>query len=610
MTSALLVSGGGAGSSFLAHGGRPVWPVQTARDRRSLEAIAGIFGGHLTEVDAVATGLDDAGPHEELVVGIGAEIAAETRLYAHLTQRRALVVESASDIWARHEPAVVLTLHRHLSSHLLDALSEPRADSACGVLTALTAEDLRHQVLVKAAAAQLNGDAPVPRVDLDFSGEAPTERASGNHLVVTPREAPEAIRTALGSGAGVLSFRGHSDGVDADLGPTLTLCPMDRQPLHFDPLRPPRCSVTKQCYRKNKPVSDVLSGAEVVAPEGFSARLLLWTTCRAVMVANHAVDPAWGLALRFFGSATLGGVIAPWNVVVSKTDVEPLVTDLLAGTPAGVALARFHRRAEIRRAAHRACLFGDPRTRSVPHVSPVLRPSPRSGSSRPKAPSDRSGASEIALARNVVGAHAASESPPRHDLRKTLYAIRRFEHSVRCSTTAEDALAGDAASCRRLVLDYLLDTPDFTERWMSNAAVHRETEGASCSVCGAPAIVLHCSSRISGVRPRTIVRCHRCGIVGDTPEGARLGISIREAGELRLDGDLASNAWTAAIALEAPGPPRRDAWPAADDGRPASHLLTTFPGAEADPVVRFCLVDGFRAVILRARRGAGARRES
>ena len=86
----------------LVSDGWPVWPLRRPEDEADLSAAATVFGCELVFCQAEPGAVKAAG---ETVVGIGPELEPMARLYAHLTQRNAVVVSSFDEIRAWTTPA-------------------------------------------------------------------------------------------------------------------------------------------------------------------------------------------------------------------------------------------------------------------------------------------------------------------------------------------------------------------------------------------------------------------------------------------------------------------------------------------------------------------------
>src|SRR5262249_46838683 len=147
-------------------------------------------------------------------------------LYAHLTRRRYCAVKDRDALRVLSRLAVVVTTPSHLVSDLLEQLYARNSRTAApGIICAADPEGLRKQVLTRAASALLCGPASFPWIDFH-------PLVALNSMIFDDREiyggkaTERDVLAALGKGAGVLTVVTHSDGIDAMILPTLSLCPL------------------------------------------------------------------------------------------------------------------------------------------------------------------------------------------------------------------------------------------------------------------------------------------------------------------------------------------------------------------------------------------------
>ena len=108
----------------------------------------------------------------------------------------------------------------------------------------------------------------------------------------------QAVRGAMGEGAGVLVVNSHGDGVDIFLGQSLALCPLDRSAAEADRRRAPSCCVRDFCHRFGQPTEQITGTDRVMSPDDVRARVALFDVCYGVLAADSIIDHRWALGPR------------------------------------------------------------------------------------------------------------------------------------------------------------------------------------------------------------------------------------------------------------------------------------------------------------------------
>lgn len=216
--------------------GQAVRPVHTREEFESLSRTATLFASHLEEVRGHPA---PAASQAEEVVALGPMVADAGRLYAHLTMRAFRMVEDLRSLRRGPRPAVVVTTPPSLTSGLLEFLYADALDGpAPGIICASGPQALRKQVLIRSAAASLCGPVAHPWVDVYPLVELDS-LTFRDRRIYGGKASESDIPDALSKGAGVLTMITHSDGIDALILPTLSLCPLVQMPADADPQRSP-----------------------------------------------------------------------------------------------------------------------------------------------------------------------------------------------------------------------------------------------------------------------------------------------------------------------------------------------------------------------------------
>lgn len=549
--------------------GAPIWPVRTAEQRAALERLCTLLGCKVRPtVSRPGHAFTDRGE----VLGIGDEVESATRLYAHLTRRRARLVRRVNDFTAGCLPHAVVMLSSMLSPELLHQLYPLDANGPVpGIVCAETSAQLESQVLVRSAAAAIAGRSPLRTVEV-YPTIAFGSVRGRTELCFGKQADPGDVRWALRAGAEITMVVSHGDGIDAMLHRELTLCPMRRRAQHADPAHAPYCVVTGHCIRHDIPVADAVAGNRLMDPESVQARILVWGVCHGTLPRPYVTDPAWGLFDRLLDNASIGAIVTSSGpIVISPVMLRPLLRSLARGASVGAALHRLNRSSMALREGLRLYLFGDPDVRVSAPVSRAELPQSTKAIMRSH---DTSLAPfhDIEFLRaylTVEQAHCKGE-----DQRRAAVAVAELAQYEMAVWKGEDVEAGAEAPgprLRRAVIEFLYSggTMMFQE-WMRLVRSRRSIPSSPCFQCGADTSDLILRLRVSGGHTRRLRACPRCDVIEDAPLRSYLTLRL-EGDRMLLGGDLPTRAWSAGLRLGCQNEPESHAhdWPADPRGTPA-----------------------------------------
>jgi hypothetical protein len=529
-TGVLPVDTSATADHLVGPSGEPVWPAACREDLEALTCLADVFSAPIHHVQGRVGSSERSTDDVVVALGDGVESAAE--LYAHLTQRAvryARDLESLRDVRAR---GVVVTTPEWIDERLLDELyGDVRQESAPGVIWADHPRGLRQQVLRRSAACVFTG--PRQQAWIDFS---PIQGARWDvdpaRELLTLADSPARVREGLAAGAGVLHICTHSDGIDADFGSDLVLCPFDAYSAAFDDRRSPRCWATRFCHRRAQPVAVARSSGALLSPSALRARILVWNVCLGLLHPRGIVGTEWGMTARLIDESILGAVITPLGIVLTNPGVaQALCRDLIGGVPAGAAVARFNRSAAARRIGLRMCLIGEPRLRlqTTPPPAPPRRPRIAVRSSFGTA-GEADGSGFLRLFFDHILSY---EVDPLASLATAARkAIGEYDQAVAALGDAE-AEKGAGPRLRDAALRFLL-SPQYSSddgSWLPLArAIQTEARPRHCPFCRRRAVSILTALGITGASPRRLLVCARCGLVEDAP--------IRSTASFTIDGSI------------------------------------------------------------------------
>jgi hypothetical protein len=586
----------------LMRDGVPVWPVRNDADLTSLRAIVSVLGGQVCLVDDAES---VAAPGPGVVAGLGRLAAKDACLYAHLTGRTPVPVDTVAQLANLPELSVVVTTYEYIDEGLMDALYEPghRAE-APGIVFSYPGEDLRRQVLARAATKYLSPlVAQLQRVDV--YPDLPFGAAFSRQFSILGGGATASqLRTAFGLGAGVLTLSTHSDGIDAKLRPDLVLCPMDATPTLFDAQTAPACLLTSTCHRMNAPIDAARESGRFLTPSDIRARVFVHSVCWGLFPAQDVQASGWSLARRVINGLQVAALLTSWEITSqSVATTAGLFHDIARGEPLGRALATHLATAEARRQGHQLCLVGDPAVRllATPHADPLAaaiegsiiqlrRERAARDAAAPAAESAVSDSACISLLLTMINSTqpggAADANDPADRVRA---AVRAYQTDIGDAVQPGpsgrwQSAAGEAV--RQEATDYFATRhTDLLKYWYQDAGnLHVEPRRTPCIVCGRRTITRRYTLDPPSVSPRRHTLCPNCGPVQDVPVARRIRLVPAGEGVVRWLGYRPRREWCARLVVE----PQLDAyrlswrWPAGADGAPlmefcAPHAWPTLP---------------------------------
>lgn len=536
----------------------PIWPVANDQERESVVSMADMF-----ETSVCWTEPHDAGNVRgvETVVALGNEVASIGRLYAHLTNRN-LTLVPASQTPIIEGCSVILGLMSQISGDLIEHIYRTDRNYYPGLVVGRDLIDLRRKALVSAlTAVTLPRSRPSvfnlqPRFDFGIF-------VVGETLLIGSASPPEARKALLKHGRSVVAYCGHSDGIDADLGRGLVLCPRDeRWPTpEAAANRTPICYSTAWCYRHNREI-DATAGSRI-HPALIRTRLLLWNTCTGIILNDAPMDPSLGVGMTLATSTSIGALMSTWRIELAPSNVtDSLLDGMLHGMTAGEGLAIHNCSSQAKKYGHRLCLFGDPRTR--------IAPEERSNAPRTKfvhastsVVSEEPGQIEVRFLRSCLYEARDNESNNRDRnniksrIESAAQAVASYELAIWRRSTQDDTLRRKRELLRSFV-EFAAHTKlwEFWSPFIADINYVSSTE--SCLNCGGPLGTHEITFKHLPVR-RTISNCRLCGIVADKPRDWIIMAKI-QPNEIQIIGELPAGMWASAITAKYKDPVSRQVW--------------------------------------------------
>jgi hypothetical protein len=546
---------------LVSEDGGAVWPVQDEHERALLEAVAMLFGA---TVELVKGQVGEGDACDEAVVGVG-ETSTHARLYAHLTGRTFRQVDQWHEAFdGRELPAVVVVRAARLDSDLIQHLMMlPRGAGPVGIVWGRNDRELRTQVLIRAAAALLDGPGGKPRIDITHSVPSVKLRGSPEFDLLGGRASIKEIHKALARGAGVLTLKGHSFGWNVSLSsPTAVICGIDQPDSQANRQFGPTCLDTGHCDAVGLPVRKAMVAGRIIAPEKITARVLVLASCRTAFIGSGALDNAWSVLPRLLLNPRVGAVLAtPEPSTTAYVSIsEELSAPLAQGHAISSVLPAYERSSYADHVGHRLLLFGDPRVKAVTG-QPQETLSPQSTLTPPRPVSIRGRQDpEVALLREIASSvYPASEAVGRRTSARAMKTLDLFE-------TDPSPQAGN--DLREALLEHLRTMRGRpVEGWLGPSDYRRSKKASVCPTCGWKARPFNAVTR-SGVA-RELLICPRCIVALDQPSPSRLRMSVTPDGMV-VEGDLPMSNWSAAVILVPTNPAEAQLlpWPRAASGAP------------------------------------------
>ena len=122
-----------------------------------------------------------------------------------------------------------------------------------------------------------------------------------------------------------LMVSGHSDGIDAKIDKTI-VCSSN---LQKNPLAgSPTCSVKGYCHRLDKGFDEIELG-ELLHPENFEAKMLIWDTCSAFLPNDSHVGFEYSILSELIDSSSVGVMISTFKIQFYDSLLFPMILSFL-----------------------------------------------------------------------------------------------------------------------------------------------------------------------------------------------------------------------------------------------------------------------------------------
>ena len=518
---------------FLTFDGELVWTVKNQDELNALRKLVKVFGSTIKNVQGKDQSLV---PGNEEVIGFGKDTHDAGLLYAHLTRRNFRYAESIEEITKGKAPAIVIVDPQLLDADLLELLYKPSAGTTVpGIIFSEDPKELRKQVLIRTAAAQLSGKIESDRIDLhpilDFG-----QRTKPGYQLLGGTTDPKEIRTALASGAGLLLVSTHSDGIDAKMGKDLTLCPMDVVQTNSNLFFSPVCFATQFCHRHTMSMQEFLRSDHFLSPEDIAAQIFILNGCQGLLLRSSLIDLNWSFAKRFSNSSSLGAIVTTWETVISiPNQTIFLAQNILNGMPVGKAVAIFNKSPEAKIfGRNRMCLLGDPRV-TLPAKSGKSGLPDRSKTS-PKVEDKTNilkllGKNKAAQAEffDICFSLLLKQSTYEDELfsvKDVLAKMRLYQKAVKLKSPKSE-IDSHLDEMLTAILNHLNKFTQSYSTWLGLVnKFSTYTSAEKCEVCSQRLSITKVTLKFFSIFHRKLVMCPNCGIIKDSPFSMKLDLVL------------------------------------------------------------------------------------
>lgn len=547
---------------LLVANGDPVWPCESESSAQSLRDFCHSFGcgaNYELAPSRLGNGVDGT---DGFVIAVGAVVAPEAALYAHLTGRRLLRVKRVDQI--RTPPDVIVLLQKELTASTCRWISGClRKFGKPGVVSAGNLETLRLQVLIRSAAARLVPDT-IANLVLSSPKGSYVIRANDGLRGGEKLTSEHDVRAVIARQLSFIGLLSHSDGVDASFGPTSVLCPFasveDTIDMASSAARIPICLTSGFCHRLNVPKASSSLDARLIDMGIIRAWVFLILGCSSLPASNGAFPLTYTLATNLGQSPSIGVVVGAWRSFIANVSEVILIADsLLSGLSIGQSLQLSLLRSHRQRLDAPLILVGDPRVRLhtlVKHGQ--MHGGPCNRNERIRAPSKlRNGQSRSAnrITSRVTFASAVASSLARewHD------DHRRKPHEPPLPSTRilekpfKGRLLPDQTAT--LACAIALSGEELFAHWQPHATEMRcKQTSVPCPSCRrTDQVVVHYDASLFGSYGRRLAICSSCGVTSDGEAKQLRYIAVSGRGTVTLIGSLPKTDCAGVLAVRSAG---------------------------------------------------------
>jgi len=202
-----------------------------------------------------------------------------------------------------------------------------------------------------------------------------------------------------------------------------------------------------------------------------------------------------------------------------------------------------------------------------------------------------------------VGSTPSLASAP-DKVRTALEAIRVFSTAV-----SHAERIASAHAMRRAVVDVVAFRGRLCDLWLKHAIRSEAIQlSRRCDACTNSTVLYRIDIGLTGIAPRFLRICPRCGFSLDAPSETFCSIHVDADGVVRLQSDVTGTAWAAAVTRQYRWPCPTDTWewPTASDGQPATAWRMPPAGHSGAATITLTIMAGTRiALASRATRHTG-----
>jgi hypothetical protein len=493
--------------------GCPIWPVSNHAALSSLLkacAFLGI-GAEKAEEARVSTG---ALFRRSTVAAFRLLDEGPARLYAHLTGRVFLSLQSIDEVRCLDNLGVLLTTSDQLSLELIETMFSERL-FVPGLLFASDVSAL-YQVALRFSIGSLVSF-PLQSRQLVFTPSPYISEIWSEtfDLVSDLMGAGDDVRLALNAGNDVLAVNAKSDGVDLLLNSSV-ICPF-RHNLSADSRGRrgrPLCLELGRCTRfPDLPtIKEAHSDWPLIHASDISAKILLLHTCRGLRVVDESFDPTFGLATALLENSQTACIVTTWSMA-EEGKIEWLkyaVERLEQGANIGQVVSEINANHDGSMITSGLLVLGDPEVRCNLKTDEAR---PDTGSVTRNKFGAQSRISRPSLAEFLLsGLRWSYDFNPYCNDEATLRAIRTME-----GLTANEGARQDV-DCTE-TLDAFSRVVELDDAWTSiQSNVRHVGRGIRCQACGGQSQLNRYEYLVPGT-DRYSLSCPRCGVVVNSSVG-------------------------------------------------------------------------------------------
>lgn len=442
------------------------------------------------------------------ILVIGQDIWEIGVRYSKVTGRNLICINDSEDL-PNTSQSTIISLTRNITDEIYTYCVHNHKKTSCSLIVATNFSDLSFFVdkLISTYKSAGGIDYKNKRL-LNFLKINLKEKTRDKYIASLKR------KTSL---LGVLT---HSDGVDAFLKPSLTLCPFTDE-IPDSKVNQPHCIITGNCIRHSVKIETAKKNELLFHPKLINCSLLILGTCHGFVLPHSTTHQDFSLINSLIKNPHIKIIITTVGVALLKqSDVEILMSFLLTEKNIGFAVSKFNSSEDGKRL--KFIIIGDSSFKLIKENNRITELINK----EIVLPNYRKLYFEVQFLKNyVLLASTNCKESLVSKLKAILLKLNEIDFILMTVDCNKNMLNQKIEIVSREILTFIAERGvNISNDWLSVAKKTNRLGKGNCVICNCYSEILEFEISNINTFKRTLEYCPKCSIIRDVPMNFKINI--------------------------------------------------------------------------------------